>query len=170
MKIAETDRLIIREFTLDDAEDLFGFYSQPLTMKYLGAPPASIEEVRGDIADHIHKYYGELGYGLWGVALRNAGTLIGRAGILRQAVDGQLIPEISYLVDQDHCGNGYATEAASEIVNVARGIHKFDRMIAVIHPLNAQSINVAEKCGFEYLKRLSEFKDFGPVNVYARSL
>jgi RimJ/RimL family protein N-acetyltransferase len=170
MQISETDRLTIRELSPDDADALFGFYSQPLTMKFLGAPPASIEEEKGNIIDHIAKYYGELGYGLWGVVLKETGSLIGRAGILKQSVDELFLPEISYLIHRELCGNGFATEAALEVVNVTRHIYKLDRMIAVINPLNTPSIKAAQKCGFEYLKMLSEFKDFGPVNLYVRNL
>lgn len=161
---------MLREFEPSDAEGLFRIYSDPETMRFLGEPPASVEEERRNIENHIENYYRVHGFGLWGVVLRNEKTLVGRCGILLQEVDGEKRPEISYLIDRNFWGKGFAAEAARGVMDIALERFGIDKMIAVVAVENRASIRVAEKCGFEFEKRLAMFKDFGPVLVYSRGL
>jgi ribosomal-protein-alanine N-acetyltransferase len=161
---------VLREFDTSDAEDLFRIYSNPETIRFLGKGPDSLEDERQNIQRHIDSYYRVHGFGLWGVVLKDEDRLIGRCGILRQEVDGRTRPEISYLIDRDYCGRGLATEAAKGVLGIAAGKYGIDIMIAVIAAGNGGSMRVAEKCGFQFEKRLAMFKDFGPVVVYTRDL
>ena len=168
--ICETENLVLREFSEDDAEDLFRIYSEPETMRFLGEPPASVEEERGNIRNHIERYYRELGFGLWAVILKGEDRLVGRCGILFQDIEGSKRSELSYLTDGAYWGRGLATEAAKVVVELAVAKYGFEEMIAVIAQENAASIRVAEKCGFGFERGLASFKDFGPVSIYSRKL
>jgi ribosomal-protein-alanine N-acetyltransferase len=168
--ITETENLILRELDTSDAEDLFRIYSNPETIRFLGKGPDSLEDERQSIQRHIDSHYRVHGFGLWGAILKNQDRLIGRCGILRQEVDGRTRPEISYLIDRDYCGRGLATEAAKGVLDIAPRKYGIDNMIAVIAAGNGRSMRVAEKCGFQFEKRLAMFKDFGPVVVYSRDL
>jgi ribosomal-protein-alanine N-acetyltransferase len=168
--ITETENLVLRELGPLDAEELFRIYSNPENMRFLGQGPDSLDEERQNIQRHIDSYYRVHGFGLWGVVLKSEDRLIGRCGILKQEVDGRTRPEISYLIDRDHCGRGLATEAARGVLDIAAGKYGIDKIIAVIASGNGGSMRVAEKCGFQFEKRLSMFKDFGPVVVYSRDL
>lgn len=117
--ICKTDNLILREFSGDDAEGLFRIYSDPETMRFLGDPPASIEEERRNILNHMERYYRKLGFGLWAMVLRSENRLVGRCGILLQDIEGAKRPEISYLTDRKCWGRGLATEAAKAVMGVA---------------------------------------------------
>lgn len=170
MIICETERLIIREFDIEDAEDLFHIYSDSETMRFLGDPPASLEEERGNIRNHIARYYRELGFGLWAVVLKDENRLVGRCGMLFQDIEGARRPELSYLIDRAYWGRGLATEAAIAVLELGSVKYSFDEMIAVIAVGNTASIRVAEKCGFVIERGLESFKDFGPVSIYSRKL
>lgn len=170
MMISETEKLVIREFNSEDAEDLFRIYSNAETMRFLGDPPASLEEERGNIQNHIARYYNELGFGLWAAILKGEDRLVGRCGILFQDIEGERRPELSYLIDRVYWGRGLATEAAKAVLEIARTKHGFDEMIAVIAVGNTASIRVAEKCGFAFERGLENFKDFGAVSIYSRKL
>lgn len=170
MVITETENLVLREFEPSDAEDLFHIYSDPETMRFLGKGPETVDEERRNIEGHIDKYYRTHGFGLWGAALKSDGRLVGRCGILLQEVDGRPRPEVSYLIRSDQCGRGLATEAANGVLDIARARYGIDKMIAVIAVENRASIRVAQKCGFEFEKRLAMFKDFGPVSIYVKGL
>lgn len=168
--VCATENLLLREFDVGDAESLFRIYSNRETMRFLGDPPAAIEEERNNIRNHIESCYKKLGFGLWGVMLKREAKLIGRCGILIQDVDGERRPEISYLIDREHRGYGFATEAALGVIHTAKEKYGFEEMIAVIANGNHGSVRVAEKCGFEFEKNLQSFKDFGQVSVYSRSI
>ena len=168
--VAETPRLILRRFEPADAADLFRIYSDSETMRFLGCGPASVEEERSSIENHIRSYYDRSGFGLWGVVLKREGRLIGRCGLLYQDIEGRTDPELAYLLDRDFWGRGFATEAALAVIAIAANIYRLTRMVAVIHPLNTPSINVAERCGFSFEREISGYKDFGDVMLFSRQL
>lgn len=168
MIICETERLIIRELDTEDAEDLLRIYSNAETMRFLGEPPASLEQERGNIRNHIERYYRELGFGLWAVVLKSENRLVGRSGILFQDIEGERRPELSYLIDRAYWGLGLATEASLGVLETASAKYGFEEMIAVIAVGNTASVRVAEKCGFAFERGLENFKDFGPVSIYSR--
>lgn len=170
MIVCETEKLTLREFSEEDAEGLFRIYSDAETMRFLGGPPASVDEERGNIRNHIERFYRELGFGLWAVVLKSEARLVGRCGILLQAIEGKKRPELAYLMDRSYWGRGLATEAANAVVEAAAARYGFEEMIAVISRENKASIRIAEKCGFGFERGLDSFKDFGPVSIYSRKI
>ena len=167
MRIAETERLIFRELTLSDAEELFRSYSQAETMRFMGSGPVSVEEVRLSIQNHIDNYYKKYGFGLWAVVLKENNSFIGRCGLLYQKIEGVRDLELSYLLDNDYWGRGLATEAALASARLGFERYGFVRVIAVINPQNTASVRVAEKVGLKFEREIASFKDFGRVSLYA---
>lgn len=90
--IAETDRLIIRESTEEDAEAFYELYQDEDCKRYLTPLPIDIENVISDKAEIILKYkayvaeyiknqYGFYEYGMWTVVEKDSGTVVGRMGL-----------------------------------------------------------------------------------------
>ena len=167
MRIAETERLILRKMTSEDAEDFFRIYNDPQTKKFLVKNSISLEDVRGQIEKHIENYYKKFDFGLWATILRENSRLIGRCGLLYQEVEGVCDLEIAYLFDSDYWGNGFATEAAEMLVKLGFQTFGFNRIVAYIDPQNTASIRVAEKVGLKYEREIAQFKDFGKVSMYS---
>lgn len=170
MFVAETERIILRRLVLSDAPELFRIYSEPGTTRFLGAGPTSVDEERRNIAKHISSYYDVHGFGLWGMVSKETGHLIGRCGILYQAINGKRDAELAYLLEPHCWGRGLATEASRAVMEIAAREFGFSRMVAVIHPENEASIRVIERLGFHFETRLANYKDFGNVLLYARIL
>jgi ribosomal-protein-alanine N-acetyltransferase len=167
MKVIETERLILKQLKVEDAEDLYRIYSNRETMKFMGTGSASIEEERSNIQKHIEKYYNKYGFGLWATVLKENNTLIGRCGLLYQEIEGTKDLELAYLIDNTYWGKGLATEAAQSIIKIGFDRYKFNRIIAIINPQNIASIRVAKKIGMNYEREIASFKDFGCVSLYA---
>jgi [ribosomal protein S5]-alanine N-acetyltransferase len=166
MQIAETERLILREMTVEDAEDLHRIYSDAETMKFLGGKSASADE-RVQIEEHIENYYKKYGFGLWATILKENNRLVGRCGLLFQEIEGAKDLEIAYLFDRDYWGKGFAAEAAEMLVELGFERFGFQRIVAHIDPQNTASIRVAEKVGLKYEGEIPQFKDFGKVSLYS---
>ena len=164
--IIETERLILRRFTPDDAADNYRIYTDPENMKFMGRRPDSVEFERYHIRRHIANYYDRHGFGLWAAVLKEDGRLVGRCGLLYQQIEGTQEVEVTYLIDRHHWGKGLATEAAREAVRLGFEEYKFPRVVAVINPRNTASVRVAEKLGMKYERDVS-FQDFGVVAMYA---
>ena len=165
--IAETQRLILRPLTPDDAADLFRIYSDALVMQYMGTAPATVEQEKANIEAHVRDFYGRHGFGLWPAVLKSSKETIGWCGLLRYELNGRPETEISYLLDRRHWGQGYATEAGAAVVRIAFEELGLDRLIALIAPANTVSARVAARLGFQWEGKV-EYKRFGLVDLYAR--
>ena len=168
MQIAETERLILREFTLADAEDFYRIYTDAETMRFQGDLPEnySVEVERYYIGRHIEKYYQTLGFGLWAVILKENNRLIGRCGLVRQPVKGGEEIEVSYLIEREFWNQGFASEAASAALKLGFEKYNLPRIVAFIDPRNTASIRVAEKIGMRFERKV-EFRSFGEVDLYS---
>ena len=141
----ETGRLILREFVPQDADALAAVLGDPVAMQYYPAP-FDRQGVEEWIERNISRYRRD-GHGLWAMALKDSGELIGDCGCTLQEVEGANHVEIGYHVRRDLWGNGYATEAARACMQYAFTKLGVDRVISLIRPENLQSIRVAEKNG-----------------------
>ena len=148
--ILGTERLLLREFTLQDADALAAVLGDPVAMQYY---PAAFDRkgVEEWIERNLERYQ-RVGYGLWAMVLKDSGELIGDCGCFLRDVDGRDDIEIGYHVRRDLWGNGYATEAAQACMQYAFTQLGVDRVISLIRPENMQSIRVAEKNGLTCAK------------------
>jgi RimJ/RimL family protein N-acetyltransferase len=148
--ILETPRLVLREFVYDDVDALAQVLSDPETMRYYPAPfdRAGVEDW---ITRNLERY-GRDGYGLWAIALKSTGVMIGGCGITLQQVDGERLPEIGYHLRRDMWGQGYANEAARACREYGFAQLKIDFLISLIRPENVASRRVAERNGMTVWK------------------
>ena len=103
MKI-ETERLLLREYTLHDFDALYEIMSDTETMQHY-PKPFDKERVRGWIEWNLQNYK-EYGFGLWAVVLKESGEFIGDCGITIQNIDGELLPEIGYHIHKKYWRRG----------------------------------------------------------------
>jgi ribosomal-protein-alanine N-acetyltransferase len=152
MKILSTPRLILREFTADDADALALVVSDPETMKHYPAP-MDRTGVEAWIARNMRRYV-EHGHGLWAMVLKPTGEMIGDCGLTVQDVDGKNEIEIGYHVRRDHWGQGLATEAARACRDFGFARLPVERLVSIIRPENLPSRRVAEKNGMVLWKEI----------------
>jgi ribosomal-protein-alanine N-acetyltransferase len=144
----ETERLILRPFTLDDLNDLAAICGDPVVMRFY---PASWtrEEARAFIEGQIEAERRE-GWSLRAVVHKEDGRFIGFCGLKRQVVEGVEEVEVGYMLDQAYWGRGLAPEAARAWLAFARERLHLTRVISLIRPENTPYIRVAEKNGLRY--------------------
>lgn len=169
--ILETERLILRTWSLDDAEDGFKIWSDPEVMLYVGTgrPNENVEQTRawvGRMMVHQEKY----GYGFWAVIEKRSGQLIGSCGMGRHPDDGPLI-EFGYTLARSRWGRGYATEAAAACLRHAFENLRLSELAASVDSRNIASQRVLEKIGFIYQRaeRLENGLDFWYVAARSES-
>jgi len=150
--ILESGRLILREFSPQDATALARVLSDPETMKYYPAPldQSGTEQW---INRNLRRY-AEDGVGLWAMVLTASSELIGDCGVIRQYVDSEYFYEIGYHLRRDHWGQGLATEAAVACREWAFANLKVNRLISLIRPENIPSRHVAERNGMTIWKEV----------------
>lgn len=168
--ILETDRIILREITEEDAVDLFTNFSNAEVMKHYGSEPLeNIEEARG----LIHSFY--IGFNenkgiRWGIQLKNQKSLIGTVGF--HAVSSKhRRAEIGYELNQSYWGQGLAKEAISKAVEYGLTEMKLKRIGAIVFLENRPSNELLHKLGFHKEGILRNYMYQGGVsydtNVYS---
>lgn len=165
MNITETERLILRRFTLDDVADMTLVMGDPEVMKYSVSGVMSFEQTR-QFLERILATYQCRGFGLWAVEYKATGRVIGYCGYYFQEIDGKEEVELGYRLARSFWGQGLATEAARSMVDYAFSVLKLPRLVSIIDVENIGSIKVAEKCGLIYFKTI-EFHGI-TVRIYAR--
>ncbi|WP_025743319.1 GNAT family N-acetyltransferase [Aquimarina pacifica] len=149
--LIETKRLVLREITFDDKEELFLLHSDPKVQKWTGEPVIkSMKEVEQSIAIRL-KDYREYGFGRLAVIQKETSKFIGWAGLTYLPEFDKV--DIGYRLKKKFWGMGYATEASKAIIDYGFKVLNLDLIIAIALPENKTSIRVMEKIGMVYDKK-----------------
>ncbi|MDQ3799942.1 MAG: GNAT family N-acetyltransferase [Acidobacteriota bacterium] len=146
-KILETERLILRHWSVADADALFEICRDAEVMRYIGTrkPYAT----RAEAEKFLHwavAYQKENGFCRWAVVEKASGKIIGSCGFAYP--HGMPEIELGYLFDRAVWGKGFATEAARACLDYGFGKLGFREIIAITDLENIASQKVLEKIGF----------------------
>ena len=145
----ETQRLILRPFNKNDAEDMFhAWANDPEVTKYLTwNPHESVETSKMIIAQWVEQYKKPERL-IFAIALKENGKLIGCIDVVGY-LDGT--PVIGYVLSRAHWGRGYMTEACRTLLTLLFAIgHNEVRIDAQVE--NIGSNRVIQKCGGQFLR------------------
>lgn len=148
--LIETERLLLREITLNDKEEMLQLHSNSDVQKYTGEPLVeSIEEMERAIQTRINNYE-KYGYGRWATFLKNGMQFIGWAGLAFLPEFDEI--DLGYRFSPKYWGMGLATEASHAILTYGFDKLELERIIAIAMKENKASIKVMEKAGMEFDK------------------
>lgn len=145
----ETDRLILRQFTLQDIDRLYQFYKNPEVMKYVGKGIITRAETEMKILTMI-SHWQKYNFGMWAVVDKSDNKMIGRCGLC--FLDNTQEIELGYILDQAHWHQGLATEASKASLRYGFEQLKLEKIVAIAIPENIASRRVMEKVGMKYEK------------------
>lgn len=145
-KIAETERCIIRETTVEDVDAFYHIYAEPSITRYMDRLYEDPEEEKEYIRQYIEKVYGFYGYGLWTVLDKEDGRVIGRAGVSwREGFD---IPEIGFVIAVPFQHKGYAYEVCRAVLECSSRELGFTGVQALVKRGNEASASLCRRLGF----------------------
>jgi len=145
MDILETERLKLREMTIDDLSAMRDIVCDEQTM-YTWNGAWSEEESLGGLQKQI-KGYREDGFGRWAVVLKETGKVIGICGLMWCDTDKEKVLEIGYLFHRAFWHNGYAAESAIACKKYAFDVLGFGEVFSLIRDNNYAAMNVAIRNG-----------------------
>ncbi|HEX6125532.1 MAG TPA: GNAT family N-acetyltransferase [Pyrinomonadaceae bacterium] len=149
MQVIETERLVLRHFTPEDAAFILELVNEPGWKKYIGD--------RGiDTVDDARKYietvpvasYAKHGFGLWAVELKDYGSLVGMCGLVKRDTLDDV--DIGFALLSRFEGRGYAQEAANATLAYARDRLGLHRVVAITTDNNDRSRILLERAGMSY--------------------
>ncbi len=157
--ILETDRLILREMRVSDAEALFEMDRNPRVHDYLWRKPLTdISEVYSYI-EMVRTQYEKNNIGRFVLILKETNELMGWAGLKfnTETVNNKLnFYDIGYRINEKFWGKGYATEASFAWLDYGFKTMKIDTMHAAAHINNAASNKILQKIGMKLTEQYLE--------------
>jgi len=163
--IIETERLILRQFNLNDFEAVYEFGSNEEVQKYTGNKNLESHTKAKELIKNVFlQDYKKYGYGRWATIFKPDNKLIGFAGL-------KYLPEmdetdIGFRFLPEYWNKGIATEASLEIIKYGFEKLNVKRIIGIAMPDNIGSCKVLEKIGLKFYK-VDEYEgDRGSYNWY----
>jgi len=157
LKVLETDRLILRWLSTDDAEFILELLNDPSFLQFIGDKGVrTLEDARDYIMKGPVEMYARLGFGLYLTELKEGDVPIGICGLIKR--DGLEDVDIGFALLPRFWAKGYAYESASAVMAYGKDVLGLNRIVAITSPDNHASANLLEKLGlqFERMLRLSE--------------
>ena len=143
--ILETERCLVRETTLSDADAFYQIYADPSITAHMEDLPRDRDAFRAWLEGYSRNVYALFEYGIWTVCMKPNFSIIGRAGLnLREGFDD---PELGFVIAKQWQGQGLAFEVCSAILEHAREIG-LPKVLAFSEPENEASVKLLTKLGF----------------------
>jgi RimJ/RimL family protein N-acetyltransferase len=141
-----TKRLLLRPLQADDVDAMHAYRSREDICRYLLHGPQTREQVAARIADSRSELTGEGQVLTLAVVERESGIFIGDVVLIWHSYEHRA-GEIGYVLDPNHAGNGYATEAGAALLRLGFDELRLHRITGRIDARNAASARVLEKLG-----------------------
>ena len=160
MLVLETERLLLRPFTPDDAPFVLTLLNEPSFLRFIGDKKVrNLEDARQYLLNGPIASYERYGFGLLLVELKDTNTPAGMCGLLKR--EELPDPDIGFAFVPAYWRQGFAFEAAIAVMNDARERLKLSRILAIVNHDNDSSIKLLEKLGLKF-ERIK-----GDVKLYA---
>jgi RimJ/RimL family protein N-acetyltransferase len=150
----ETDRLVLRQFTAADLDNLVELDSDPDVMRYItGGRPTPREQVRDEVLPAFLAYYERFaGYGFWAAVEKATGQFLGWFHLRPPEGANPDEPELGYRLLRSAWGKGYATEGSRALIRKAFTELGARRVYAETMAVNRGSWRVMEKVGMRLVR------------------
>lgn len=144
-RVRLTERLRLEPVRREHADDLWRLHHDVGVAQWHGAAWSHDEAVQ--YAAACEQAWLVDGTSKWIVYRREDGALVGRGGVTRTMVDGQMRFEVGWTLLEEWWGRGYATEIGRTGLDFAFDELDADEVVAFTEPHNARSLAVMERLG-----------------------
>ncbi|MCI8375234.1 MAG: GNAT family N-acetyltransferase [Lachnospiraceae bacterium] len=149
VQIAETKRLLIREMTLSDLDEINALYREEPSATLSPELSLNRQEEEEKIRAYIAYMYGLYQFGMWVVIEKKSHEMIGRAGFgIADYLNFSEI-DLGYLIGRKYRGQGYGEEACRAVLDYGSQVLYLPRVSAYIDRENKGSLHLIEKLGFQ---------------------
>jgi RimJ/RimL family protein N-acetyltransferase len=168
LTILETERLVLRQLSTDDAEFIIELLNQPSFLRYIGDKGVrNSEDAVRYIQTGPQASYERFGFGLYLVELKETGASIGICGLLKR--DSLPDVDVGFAFLPEFWSQGYAFESAAAVMTYGREALGLRRIVAITSPDNDASIRLLEKIGLRFERMIKLSEDQPEVRLFGTS-
>ncbi|HVQ91851.1 MAG TPA: GNAT family N-acetyltransferase [Mycobacteriales bacterium] len=152
--LLETERLVLRRFTMADVDNAVELDSDPAVMHYItGGRTTPRAEIETDYLPAWLSYYDRYaGYGFWAAIEKGTGKFLGWFHLRPPAGGPPDEPELGYRLRRVAWGKGYGSEGSRALIHKAFTELGATRVYAETMAVNTASRRVMEKAGLRYVR------------------
>jgi [ribosomal protein S5]-alanine N-acetyltransferase len=177
----ETDRLILRNLTQDDVDNLVSLDSNPEVMRFINGGIATTREaISNEFLPYATGYYHKSSdLGFWAIVERQSQDFIGWI-FLRPEIDFKLLQqlnlaepgavELGYRLRQQSWNKGYTTEVAQALISKSFTGSDINKIVAWALIQNKASTRVMAKVGLKLQQEYLVTADLLPPSLLENSL
>ncbi|MDF2188996.1 GNAT family N-acetyltransferase [Paraflavitalea sp. CAU 1676] len=152
--IAETERLLVREFNTADSPFVLELLNEPAWLQFIGDKKVrTLDDAVQYIRNVPLKSYRDDGYGLWLVQRKSDQLAIGMCGLIKR--EALQYEDIGFAYLAAYNGMGYAYEAATAVLEYAKRQLQLKHILAITNKDNTRSIKLLEKLGLTYQRLIT---------------
>ncbi len=153
--VLETERIILRQLTLSDLDDVFENDREPEFVRYTPHLPAKFISDAEAYLQRIAKTFSNREVLTFGFERKSDKKIMGHCS-LHNIVPQHHRAEIGYGIGPAYWGQGYGFEGVKEVIRFGFDDMGFHRIEASCDPRNTRSIKLLERCGLVYEGTLRE--------------
>jgi RimJ/RimL family protein N-acetyltransferase len=169
VKVLETERLVLRRLSAEDAEFIRELVNEPSWLRFIGDRGVrTVEDAREYIAKGPAASYERFGFGLYLTELKEGGGPVGICGLVKRESLEDV--DVGFAFLPKFWGRGYAYESASAVLKYAQSALGLKRVVAVTATDNHASIRLLEKLGLRFEKMVRLSGDDEEIKLFARDL
>ena len=160
MKVLETERLVLRRFTVEDDAFVLELLTDPAWLRFIGDKGVkSLSDARDYLRKGPIDMYERLGFGAYLAEGKSDGVPMGLCGLIKRDALEDVDLGFAFLPGFRSFGYGY--EAASAVMAYGRKAVGLERIVAITSPDNVVSVRLLEKLGFTF-ERMLNLGEGGP--------
>lgn len=142
----ETERLLLREYNLNDVPFIFKLMNSEGWLKNIGDRNIkTLKDAEAYLQKNYLSSYEKHGFGPYLVTLKEDGTPIGSSGLYKR--DNLDFPDVGFAFLSEFANKGYAFESAQAVMNYAAEKLKLQTIVGITLPENSASIKLLKKLG-----------------------
>jgi len=166
MNILETERLVLRVQTTDDAVFILELMNTPSWLEFIGDRGVrTIEDAKAYILNGAVRMYEQHGFCLFLVERKDDHTPLGICGLVKR--DTLEDVDVGFAFHSKYWGKGYAYEAASAVMAHAKDTLGLKRIVAITSQDNHASSNLLEKVGLQFEGLIQLSNDSEKLKLFA---
>jgi len=163
----KTERLRLRDFTIEDSPFILRLLNEPSFIQFIADKGVrTLDQARDYLLNGPIKSYETHGHGLYAVELQGSSELIGMCGLIKREQFADI--DLGYAFLPEFWSQGFALEAAAAVLAFGERSLGQTGTIALVSPDNVPSIKLLQKLGFAYSREIKMDESDPGTALYER--
>lgn len=151
--ILKTQRLRLRQFSLDDADFMLRLLNEPGWLRFIGdRGVTNLVQAQNYLQNGALENYRRLGFGFYAILTNDSIVPIGMCGLTKR--DYLDAPDLGFALLAQYEGQGLAFEAAAACLQFAQHELQLSRVLATTRLDNERSAKLLEKLGMRFKENI----------------